>query len=232
MAQADFTELTNSLSSGAVRRGVTAGQTPPNGGGSFVYGFNSTVTTPGAVGLFCNLVNFAPMAKGGRATGCMKRGLSGGPTNFSPFLHIGLGGPDVSDVCYMLGLQDDDPSKICLRKGQFSQGLPAGAPGVSGILRVSDETVDPDVWAHLRLDMVVNLNGDVILKCFKNDLNAHAATAPTWTAIPGMADFTDDALGVNSGSVPYTSGRIGWGFATKDVTRRAYFDQVEIIRQL
>ena len=34
MASTDWTELTNSLSSGVLARGVTAGETPPNGGGT------------------------------------------------------------------------------------------------------------------------------------------------------------------------------------------------------
>ncbi len=233
MASADWTVAGSSLGSGVVRKGVTAGVTPPPGGGSFIYGFNSVDLTPGAVALFANQVNYAPMAKGGRVTGAMKRGVSGGPEGFAPFIFIGLGGTDVSDVGYMLGLSDADPSHIVLRKGSLVGGLPDVAPLGSGVLRRSTEEVAIDVWCHLRLDMVVNLNGDVRLQVFKNDLNAHnIGTAPTWTAIAGMAEFVDDALGVNSGSVPYTSGRCGFGFQSSDVTRRAYFDQIEVLRQL
>jgi hypothetical protein len=81
--------------------------------------------------------------------------------------------------------------------------------------------------------MVVNLNGDVLLQVFQNDLVAHAlGTAPSWAAVPGMGEFIDDALGINSGSQPFTSGRAGFGFFTKDVTRRGFLDHVEVFRQL
>lgn len=233
MAEADWTVAGSSLGSGVVRKGVTAGVTPPPGGGSFIYGFNSIDLTPGAVALFANQASFAPMAKGGRVTGVLKRGVSGGPEGFSPFLFIGLGGTDVSDVGYLLGLSDGDPSHVTLRKGSLLGGIPDVAPPGSGVLRRSTEEVAIDTWWHLRLDMVVNLNGDVRLQVFKNDLSLHPiGGAPTWTAIAGMAEFVDDALGVNSGSLPYTSGRGGFGFASSDVTRRAYFDQIEVIRQL
>lgn len=235
MSEADWTELNDSLASGSVVRGVTAGFTPPNGGGSFVYGFNSLDTSIGAVGQFVNLTDFAPMAKGGRVTGAIKRSASGGPLGFSAFLFIGLAGPSVNDEGYLLGLSDADPSRIVLRKGAISGGLPDLAPATgNGILRRSTTSVDidADVWTHLRLDMIVNDIGDVRLQVFQNDLAAHAlGTSPTWTAIPGMAEFVDDSLGVNSGSAPFTSGRAGYAFRTSDVTRRAQFDHIEIRRQ-
>lgn len=236
MAEADWTILNDSLSAGSVARGVTAGFTPPNGGGSFVFGFNSLDTSIGAVGYFVNLVNFAPMAKGGRITGAIKRAASGGPTGFSAFLFIGLQGPSVNDEGYLLGLSDDDPSRIVLRKGAISAGLPALDPAAgNGILRKSTTSydIDDDDWVHLRLDMIFNAVGDVRLQVFQNDLAAQAlGTAPDWQAIPGMAEFVDDALGVNSGSAPFTSGRAGYAFRTSDVTRRAQFDHIEVRRQL
>jgi hypothetical protein len=206
--------------------------TPPNGGGTFVYGFNSLAVVNGGVGLAVDQTNFTPMAEGGSIRGAMKRGVSSGNTNFSPFLFIGLQGPDISDNCYMLGLQDVDPSYIVLRKGQASGGLPNGAAGTLGILRRSAGTISNDTWVHLRLDMIYNISGDVVLKCFQSDLGTYAVTSPTWVAISGMSDFTDDSLGVNSGSAPYTSGRGGFGFAVQDISRRAFFDQIELFRQL
>jgi hypothetical protein len=47
-----------------------------------------------------------------------------------------------------------------------------------------------------------------------------------------MEQFIDDHLGINSGTQPLTSGRAGFGFAVKDVTRRAYVDHIELHRQL
>lgn len=234
MAESDFTLLTSSLSSGSVKAGVTAGITPPNGGGSFVYGFNTLDTSQGVVGLFCNLENFAPMAKGGSITMAMKRGKGGGKTNFAPFLFIGASGAAVGDSAYLLGLGDSDPSRIVLRKGTISGGLPDSVvtePPTDGVLRKSTRTVAEDEWVHLRLDMIVNTNGDVVLNVYESDLGSNPVTTPDWQPIDGMARFIDDALGVNSGSPPLTSGRVGFGLWTKDVTRRAFFDHLTIERQ-
>lgn len=235
MAESDWTEAADSLGVGVVRRAVTAGITPPNGGGSFVFGFNSIDLTAGAVALFTNLVNFAPTAanKGGSIRGAIRRGASGGNTGFAPFLFIGLQGTSVNDQGYLLGLADGDPAHIALRKGSLVGGLPDVAPPGSGILRRSTGTIAIDTWVHLRLDMIVNLNGDVRLQVFQNDLVANPLSgAPVWTAITGMTEFVDDALGVNSGSLPFTSGRIGFGFQSQDVTRRGYVDHAEVFRQL
>ena len=235
MAESDFTLLSSSLSSGSVDRGVTAGATPPSGGGSFVYGFNSLDTSQGVVGLFCNLTDFAPMAKGGSVRMAMKRSRGGGRTNFAPFIFIGCSGPDVSDTAYMLGLGDSDPSRIVLRKGSLAGGLPdavISSPPTSGVLAKSTATIGEDVWVHLRLDMIVNLNGDVVLNVYRNDLiGPNTVVAPSWQAIPGMSQFIDDSLGVNSGTPALTSGRAGFAFQSKDVTRRAFFDHLEILRQ-
>jgi len=241
MASADWTELLSSLTTGDVLRGATAGFVPPNGGGSFIYGFNSINSTPGAVGRFTNLTNFAPMAKGGRITGAVQRGVSGGDTNFAPFLFIGLQGTDVSDVGYFLGCSDEAPHHIVLRKGALSTGLPASSPGTNGILARGSLGYAAGTWLHLRLDMVVNLNGDVVLLAFQNDLDTNTVAAPVWEEIPGMEwtpspdtgrVFIDDAAGVNSGSAPLLLGRAGYAFQTADVSRRGYFDHVTVARQL
>lgn len=235
MASADWTELNDSLSIGTLDRGVSSGFTPPNGGGTFVYGINSLATTLGAFGLFTNQANFAPTLanKGGNITGAVKRAVSSGSANFAPFLYIGLQGPSVNDSGYILGLSDADPHHIVLRKGSLITSVPDNAPGSNGVLRRSTATYAPDTWHHIRLDMIVNLNGDVILKCFKNDLDLNpVGVLAIWDPIPGMDDFIDDSIGVNSGSAPYTNGRMGFGCFTKDVGRRMYFDHITASRQL
>lgn len=231
MASSDWTELTGSITSGSLARGVTYGIARPNGGGSFCYGFNSRDVTVGAAGLFCNLAGFAPMGKGGRVTGAIQRGVSGGVTNFSPLLFMTLQGATTSDNGYLLGLSDEDPHRIVLRKGKLSEGIPAVAPGTQGVLRRSVATYAPGVWLQILLDVIVNPSGDVILSVKQSDLVAHPVSAPVWAAISGMDDFVDDALGINTGSLPYTSGRAGFAFQTKDVTRRGYFDQLEVYKQ-
>jgi len=246
MGESNWTFLNDGLDAATVDRGVTTGIARPNGGGNFCFGFNSLTTALGAAGLFTNQANFAPTAanKGGSVRGAIQRGVGGGETSFAPFLFICAQGPSVNDNAYMLGLQDDEPHRIVLRKGQMVGGLPNDSPGASGILRRGTTTYTKGTWLHLRLDAVVNLNGDVILKAFMSDLVANAVSAPIWTPIPGIEDttlvsslgtgtsFVDDALAVNSGSASYTSGRMGYGFYTAAVTRRSFFDQIECYRQL
>jgi hypothetical protein len=231
MAGTEWTFLNGGLDVATVDRGVTAGVARPPGGGDFLYAFNSLAASQGAVGLFANLLDFAPMAKGGSIRGCVQRGPGGGPTGFSPFMFVGAQGPTVQDTAYLVGLSDDDPHRVVLRKGSISAGLP-GSDG-PGVLLHSSESFVQGTWVHIRLDMIVNDNGDVVLQVFRNDLGAHPlGTPPSWQAIPGMPLFIDDALGINSGSQPLTSGRAGFAFAVKDVTRRGFFDHLEIARQV
>lgn len=242
MSEAQWTVLTGGLGSGSVARGVTAGTDKPNGGGSFTYGFNSLVIVDGAVALHNNQTNFAPMAKGGSIRGAIKRAPSGGKTNYAPFLFIGLQGGAVTDSGYLLGLGDDNPHHIVLRKGTIITGLPDVVPNppTTDVLMRSTASYEEDTWLHLRLDMILQGTGDVLLQAFINDLDTNAVTSPSWVTVPGMegpqypsiTGFVDDALGVNTGSVPHTSGRAGMGFRVEDVSRRAYFDHIEVARQL
>lgn len=243
MAEADWSFLSGGLSNDDVDHGVTAGIDKPNGGGLNAYGFNSLSIVSGVIALTNNQVNFAPMAKGGRITAAIKRGVSGGPTGFAPFLFFSLQTSAVSGEGYLLGLSDGDPHHIELRKGALSGGLPdAGVSpaGANGILLRSTQGFANDTWHHLRLDVIRQGTDDVLLQCYSNDLGAHAVTSPVWAVIPGMegpqnptiVGFVDDALGVNTGSPPFTSGRAGIGFQVSQNTRRAFFDHVVIARQL
>jgi len=231
MSEANWTVLNDGLDIATVDRGVTAGLTPPPGGGTYVYAFNSLAAVSGAVGLFCNALNFAPMAKGGSIRGCLKRGPSGGPTGFSPFFFLGGQGPSVNDLAYLIGLSDNDPSRVVIKKGSIAQGI--GSYDSVGVLRASTVSVALGEWVHLRFDMTVEDNGDVLLEAWRNDLDAHPLDeSPTWQLIAGVTDFIDDQLGINSGSQPYTSGRAGYGVQVADVTRRAWFDHIELRRQV
>lgn len=245
MSSTDWSFLANGLDQATLDRGVTTGLVVPNGGSSFVYAFNSLVVATGAVGLFNNQSNFAPTPanKGARVQGAIKRCISAGPIGFAPFFYLLCQGNSVNDSCYMLGLEDDNPYHISMRKGQVVNGLPAAVPGESGVLRRSTATFSPDTWHHFRFDAIVNANGDVILKAWSNDLTANAVGSPVWVPIPGIEDssrvashgagvaFVDDNLGINSGSQPYTSGRNGFAMRVSDTTRRAAFDHVEVHRQ-
>lgn len=234
MAQANWSYLTGGLDAATVARGVSAGFTPPNGGSTYVYGFNSLNDSTGVVGLFNNALNFDPMlddlgdATGGSIRGAIKRGLSGAHTGFAPFFFMGLTGDSVSDEAYMLGLSDDSPNTVILKKGPLNSGL---VPDSTGVLGLGATTYLPDIWHHLRLDVIVNPNGDVILKCYYSDLTSNPVTAPVWQAIPGLETFIDDALSVNSGTAPLIGGRAGWGFYTSEISRRGFYDHIQVARQ-
>lgn len=245
MGSSNWTELTDGLNGASIDRGVTTGVPRPPGGGAFVFGFNSLIRSTGAVGFFANQAGFAPTPanKGGSIRGAIKRGVSSGPLNFAPFFFLLGQGTSVNDWAYILGLQDEDPHRITLRKGTVVSGVPSASPGASGVLRRSSAAFAADTYLHLRLDAIVNLNGDVILKAFQSDLTAHNVDAPAWVPIPGVEDaslvashgagtaFVDDSLGINSGTAAFTSGRMGFGFTSKDINRRGIFDQIECIAQ-
>jgi len=238
VAEANWTQLGNSLAAGDVSRGVTAGVTPPYGGGTYIFGFNSRTSVAGAVGYSANQANFGPLRNdlanptGGSIRGAIQRGVSAGPLSFAPMLFIGLQNAvpygTVNDQGYLLGLSEDDPHEIILRKGAPAGGL---LPTASGVLRRSTAQYLPGVWLHLRLDMIVNPNGDTVLKVFQSDLDTNLVTAPVWAAIAGMDDIIDDALGINTESLPFSGGFAGFAFQTQDVSRRGFVDQIQLLRQ-
>lgn len=226
MAESDWTVLADAIDASSIRRGSTQGITPPSGG-DFVYAFNSAAAVEGASGLYYNGANFAPAAEGASIRGVIQKGAGGGTTGSTPILFTGLGGNSVNDTGYLLCLTNDDPARIQLVKGSLTNG-PAGTQ-----IMQSDATYAIGTWLHLRLDAVVNGNGDVALSVFMNDLSTNPiGGAFSWSAIPGMDAFIDDATGINSGSVPLVGGRIGYGVWVNDVTRRAYVANVEIQRQV
>lgn len=240
MASSDWTVLTGSQGLSDCDRGVTAGIARPNGGGDFVFGFNSLSLLAGAVALHANQSGFAPMASGGTVRAAVQRGPSAGTENFAPFLFAGLQGTTVDDQAYMLGLGDADPHHIVLAKGILSSGLSDEEPRpTNNVLLRSTRAYTPGTWVHLRLDVIVQSSGDVLLQIYENNLVMNPVTAPIWALVPGMegpfyptfAGYVDDALGVNTGSQPLVGGRAGFGLQKADVQRRAYFDHVQVGRQ-
>ena len=234
MASAEWTTLPNSIDNTSLRSGVTSGITPPNGGSSYVYGFNSRAADfSGSRALKHIGTDFNPIsAEGGLITGALVRLPSGGTTGFAPFLYFSAQSNDIGSEGYMVGLQDDDPSHIVLRKGLLSEGLPAGLVDQNGVLRRSSAAIAADTWVHLRLTVLVQGTGDVLLSVEQNDLATNSVTTPVWTAIEGMADFTDDALGINTGSLPFAGGYQGFGMFASDISRRCGFDHLTVERQL
>lgn len=235
MAETNFGVFGNAAAD--IKRGVTAGFTPPNGGGSFIFGFNS-VTSGGAkaTGLFYNATDFAPLkddstyATGGSVRACLQRGRSTSSVGFSVGLFINLQATTTSDKCYILGLSDNDPSAIVLAKTSLIAGLDPD-DDEAGILATSSETFIWETWLQLRLDAIVNPNGDVVLKCFQSELADHYCTNPTWEAIDGLDDYIDDALGVHTGTDPLGGGYGGFYFQATTAELRGFVDQFEMHRQ-
>ncbi len=246
MGVADWLELDGSLDKTAeIDRGNSTTTFDPDGNPT-TYGFASRAIVTGAAGLYC--VNqmvmsgnnyFNPLRKfngddtGGRIQGLVQRGASGGVTGFAPMLFIMLSGTATTDTGYLLGLSDSSPHYIILRKGVLADGIPDSPVGTDGVLARGTVAHPPETWHHIRLDAVLNENGDVTVVCRESNLDVQGMEDPLWRHVPGIGEaFIDDALGVQSGSVPYTSGRIGFGFQCSDVARRAFFTRLTLYRQL
>jgi hypothetical protein len=141
-------------------------------------------------------------------------------------LFANLQGANTTDDGYLLGLTEEEPARIILAMGAPTAGLD---PAVAGMLRLSSASYVKGTWLHLRLDVIEQPSGDVLLKVFQNaDIATNPVTAPVWTAVPGMADYVDDALAYNTGSVPLLTGRMG--FAARMGTesgRYTYFDHFQ-----
>lgn len=229
MASANWLEPAGALGNSVVRRGVTKAATPPAGGGSFVFGFNLVADDqPGVAALRNAAIDFNPMSKGGSIMAAMMRAPSFVDGGFAPFVFLGLETDDVSSRAYLLGLGDGTPSHIILRKGILSEGLPDVAPGGSGVLRRSSGTIAVGAWTYLRLDGQLQGNGDMLLTVRICDFSSTPiGTPPVWTAIPGMAAVTDLAVDALVG------GFAGFAFrAESDQRKAAFFDQVELYRQV
>jgi len=198
-------------SAASIKRGATAGITPPRSQGTnlFTLGFHSQVTSVDAVGLYKNGANFAPLKDDlGAATGCVVEGVlyRGGTTltGYSVGLFGCLQAATKTDVGYLLGLSDNSPHEIVLAKTTIGAGLD---PTAVTVLRKSAATYQAGTWIHARLEVIVNPNGDVVLKVKQHDIETGYAddTSPTWASITGMADFIDDALGINAQATGYTT---------------------------
>jgi hypothetical protein len=261
MAQTDWALLEDSLDGTGwqgitVRRGPTHGISGPVGGGDFVFGFNSVQAVSGAVGAYCAIEGYCPIEPrpvhepgssgggGGAISAAMKKGPSAGKTNYSSFIFVGAQTNAVTGEAYLLGLENASPHRIVLAKGQIQNGIPSVSnPGLTKILRYSQDTYDDNVWHQLRLDMVVNDNGDVLLWAYRNPIaeteGVGDVTDPQWEPVvfnDGLefADglFVDDVLAVNSESAPLLSGYLGFGVQMADTARRCYFDHIQVIRQM
>lgn len=222
----------NASSSSIVVSPVTSAVVPlPNGASNFVLAAHSLTNAAGAVGYYSGLTGFSPMAKTGDISGAVYKGGAGGSLH-SEFLFVALDGQASTNHGYLLGLSAADPCHIVLVKGQLAYGIPDVAPGSQGVLRRSAATFAKGTWVHLKLEAILQPNGDVVLTCYQSDLSANLVTAPSWSAIPGMAAFTDDNAQINTGSAPLTSGRVGFGMVSAEINRIGAWAEVTTDRQV
>ena len=242
MAESDWTEATDGLADAVVVRGVSSAFTPPNGGGSFIWGGHSLQNTPGVVAYYYSAGSgFAPTIYGGEINGALIHSdQSSGLDKMSGFFFQCLGGTSVNGNAYMLGLSPSNPSNLILCKRQLALGIPDDVVGSSGVLARSTATIAPGTWKHIRWEVVVNASGDVFHNVQENDLTVNAVTSPVWVDIDGLNNatggvsetaFVDDALGALSGSAPYTAGRMGKAIRTDDIGRVVMFDEIQVIKQ-
>jgi len=243
MSQADWKDLTGTaLDTGSIRRGVSSAFVVPNGGSTFIYGLRALVSTTGAGGKYCDLADFKPIVgakKGGSVSVAMKRLTSG--ITYAPFIGLLKGTDPATAIGYYLGLTQETSYKIGLFKGTPATGLSASAanllPGRSSTATYTDVGDTAAAWHHLRLDVLSNPHGEVVLNVYKNNLDAvtgNPVTAPVWEAIPGISQFIDDPLGFWSGSAPHEDGfYVVYGMYTNNGAGEACaFDHVVVQRQI
>lgn len=227
MAEADFGALTGSLATSLVDRGVSNGFTPPSGGGSWVHGWHSLQPDEGASALYylTDPGDFAPLAKGARIS-CAMRRLTG--VDATPFLFVDLEGNSVGDSGYLIGLaHDESPARLIVVKGPPSSGLPLA----SAIVQSSASYAVTD-WLHIQVDIIRQPSDDVLIKVWENALGSYTVGSPTFVLVPGMEAFTDDNLGIATGSQPFLGGYAGMGYFTKSTGRYAFADYFKLARQL
>jgi len=224
MAEQDWAKMPGSLDPADVSVGQTdnvAFQIPE---GVHCVGFHSLNAVVGFTGYVLNLSGFNPISghKGGIIKGYMRKHVvgTGGAAVFFFVTSTNAQGAEG----YMLGISEDNPAQLILRKGMLNQGLSISSPGV---LRVSQASYPNPTWLYPILYMTVNTQGDVALRVRQSVLSIEVA-------IPGMDDIVDDVLGKASGSPPvfgdfypgfghYNSGQSG---------RLSLFDALMASRQL
>jgi hypothetical protein len=245
MGQQDWSDLGGALADADLKRGVTAGINGPNGTNGFVYGYNSLVSTvTGAHGKYVSLDGFIPTGSelttpdgGGSVRGAVRRVASPNNTGMTPLLFFCCQGgpPTVNDYAYMLGLSDADPYKIVLAKGPIVGGIVQSVEETKILVESSSEyNIGDGFWHHIRMDVIVEPNGDVLLKCYESNLLLYDIHNPVWNVIGGFSaeGYIDDVLHINTGQAPLWGGYAGFAFAVNEaLNRRGAFDAIQVSRE-
>ena len=214
--------------------GTTAAITPPNGGGNNTYAWRAVdATINGVHAIRPENANFNPIPgnNGGAIHGALYRRDGSSATDHSVFLFFQLQGDTVTDNAYILGLSAETSAHLVLRKGPLSIGVPDRALGTDGVMARSTATYAQGVWVHVRLDVIVNPNGDVVLNVFTNDLDVNTVDTPTWTAVSELSGIIDDPLGIETGTPGLnTGGRMGAAYHATSSGTVGATDHIRVIR--
>lgn len=245
MGQQDWSDLEGSLADADLKRGVTAEIAGPNGTNGFVYGYNSLDSTVvGAHGKYVDLPGFIPTGSlltapdgGGSVRGAVRRVASPNNTGMTPMLFFCCQGgpPTVHDYAYILGLSDDDPYKIVLAKGPIVGGIVEAQENTKILVRSSREyNIGDGLWHQLRMDAIVEPNGDVLIKCYESNMLLYDLQNPEWEVIGGFnaEGYIDGVLHINTGTAPLWGGYAGFAFAVNNaLNRRGAFDGLQVSRE-
>ena len=234
MAETDWVSFSNEASSAEVLALPTmAPSLVPPDGGLFTFGARSLVADAKFRGKVSTRAGLHPVPanKGGSISAYLrKHSPSSGNCLYSPLLFL-LDGHDLASdpEGYLLGLSEGAPYYIQLRKGRLLDGLPQ-----TSYLARSSASFTGAQWIGLKLDLVHNPQGDLVLNVYR-DLSAPLSpAAPDWQRIAGFSSsYVDDNLGVLSGSVPITAQKyLGFGFFFRETSAVASIDYVKHAAQL
>jgi hypothetical protein len=208
---------------------------PPEG--SFIMGLNAITAQAGFAGDYVNLSNYnpTPADKGGSIRAVMKRYSSN--VNYAPFIGFATTADVDTAYAYILALSAENPYRIILYKGELDAATMISTAAVidAKCLRSSDAAYASAVYHHLKLDLIYNPQGDAVLNVYEDTTDPLTPSTPTWAAVDGLESYTDDALGILSGSIPYIGSGGGYyavyGLMTQEQGSQALFDYIEITRQ-
>jgi len=245
VAQADWITITNMASSADVAHTPTMAPSLEPKDGDFTYAFMSHVADVKFSGLCCAAVNFSPLADvhshhaGGSIRGYMRKHTPvSGPALFAPmfFIASSSGAPDLDDnpSAYKLGLSEQaaagSPYHITLAKGSLRD---SGVKATTGDYLLRGTTSYTTArWFGLRLDVLFNPQGEIVLNVYED--TANNPVSPIWTRPAGFPDaYVDDGLGLLSGTLPLTGTLyVGFGQWSSQVGCCSAFDYLQISRQL
>ena len=199
MAETDWELMEGSLDTATVSYGTVTGADAAPPEGVACLGFHSLQPCEGVSALISTVaIQFlAPMPPGRGGTIYSHTRKLIPMHQYAPMIFLACGKNVVSAQAYILGLSEEWPYRIALKKGLLVEGLRADDESILGL---SDAVYDTSDWHNLWLQVTVNTQGDTVLHAEK-----WVAGPNAFIPIPGMDDVIDDALGVLTG----TPGLIG-----------------------